>query len=90
MIDEGENRHRAARVLLFFARVVQIALSMLGFIQCIGPTTMLLLSVFVFKESVFPVLLIPTFERLVFVPNHFVDGTRTTFIRLSGYPHTFA
>ncbi|MMZ68463.1 hypothetical protein D1872_311560 [compost metagenome] len=45
--------------LLFFARAAaRMALSTLGFVQYIGPTIMLLLSVFVFKESVSPVLLI--------------------------------
>ena len=45
--------------LLFFARAAaRMALSTLGFVQYIGPTIMLLLSVFVFKESVSPILLI--------------------------------
>ncbi len=45
--------------LLFFARAAaRMTLSTLGFVQYIGPTIMLLLSVFVFKESVSPVLLI--------------------------------
>lgn len=45
--------------LLFFARAAaRMALSTLGFVQYIGPTIMLLLSIFVFKESVSPVLLI--------------------------------
>ncbi|WP_151737501.1 EamA family transporter RarD [Paenibacillus tengchongensis] len=45
--------------LLFFARAAaRMPLSTLGFVQYIGPTIMLLLSVFVFKESVSPVLLI--------------------------------
>ncbi|MFH5183757.1 EamA family transporter RarD [Paenibacillus sp. TAB 01] len=44
--------------LLFFARAAaRMALSSLGFVQYIGPTIMLLLSVFVFKESVSSVLL---------------------------------
>jgi len=44
--------------LLFFARAAaRMALSALGFVQYIGPTIMLVLSVFVFKESVSPVLL---------------------------------
>lgn len=45
--------------LLFFARAAaRMELSTLGFVQYIGPTIMLLLSLFVFKESVSPVLLI--------------------------------
>jgi len=45
--------------LLFFARAAaRMPLSTLGFVQYIGPTIMLLLSVFVFKESVSLVLLI--------------------------------
>ncbi|GAK40813.1 EamA family transporter RarD [Paenibacillus urinalis] len=45
--------------LLFFARAAaRMPLSTLGFVQYIGPTIMLLLSVFVFKESVSPVLLV--------------------------------
>ncbi len=45
--------------LLFFARAAsRLPLSMLGFIQYIGPTLTLGLSVFVFKETVTPVLLI--------------------------------
>lgn len=45
--------------LLFFARAAaRMELSTLGFVQYIGPTIMLLLSVFAFKESVSPVLLI--------------------------------
>lgn len=45
--------------LLFFARAAaRMTLSTLGFVQYIGPTIMLLLSIFVFKESVSPVLLI--------------------------------
>ena len=45
--------------LLFFARAAaRMTLSTLGFVQYIGPTIMLVLSVFVFKESVSPVLLI--------------------------------
>lgn len=45
--------------LLFFARAAaRMPLSTLGFVQYIGPTIMLLLSVFVFKESVSSVLLI--------------------------------
>lgn len=45
--------------LLFFARAAaRMTLSTLGFVQYIGPTIMLLLSVFVFKESVSPVLLV--------------------------------
>ena len=45
--------------LLFFARAAaRMALSTLGFVQYIGPTIMLLLSVFVFKESVSSVLLV--------------------------------
>lgn len=44
--------------LLFFARAAaRMPLSTLGFVQYIGPTIMLLLSIFVFKESVSPVLL---------------------------------
>lgn len=44
--------------LLFFARAAaRMSLSTLGFVQYIGPTIMLLLSVFVFKETVSPVLL---------------------------------
>ncbi|WP_150266091.1 EamA family transporter RarD [Paenibacillus tepidiphilus] len=44
--------------LLFFARAAaRMPLSTLGFVQYIGPTIMLVLSVFVFKESVSPVLL---------------------------------
>ncbi|PZT56513.1 EamA family transporter RarD [Paenibacillus silvae] len=44
--------------LLFFARAAaRMSLSTLGFVQYIGPTIMLILSVFVFKESVSPVLL---------------------------------
>ena len=44
---------------LFFARAAaRMALSTLGFVQYIGPTIMLLLSVFVFKESVSSVLLV--------------------------------
>jgi chloramphenicol-sensitive protein RarD len=35
-----------------------MSLSTLGFVQYIGPTIMLLLSIFVFKESVSPVLLV--------------------------------
>ncbi|CQR57384.1 EamA family transporter RarD [Paenibacillus riograndensis] len=45
--------------LLFFARAAaRMSLSTLGFVQYIGPTIMLLLSVFVFKETVSPVLLV--------------------------------
>ncbi|WP_145048910.1 EamA family transporter RarD [Paenibacillus xylanexedens] len=45
--------------LLFFARAAaRLSLSTLGFVQYIGPTIMLVLSVFVFKESVSPVLLV--------------------------------
>ncbi|MEK5057028.1 transporter [Paenibacillus sp. FSL H7-0326] len=45
--------------LLFFARAAaRMPLSTLGFVQYIGPTIMLLLSVFVFKESVSPILFI--------------------------------
>lgn len=45
--------------LLFFVRAAaRLSLSTLGFVQYIGPTIMLILSVFVFKESVSPVLLI--------------------------------
>lgn len=45
--------------LLFFARAAaRMSLSTLGFVQYIGPTIMLILSVFVFKESVSPVLLV--------------------------------
>ncbi|MEK3780467.1 EamA family transporter RarD [Paenibacillus sp. FSL R5-0810] len=45
--------------LLFFARAAaRMTLSTLGFVQYIGPTIMLLLSVFVFKESVSPILLV--------------------------------
>ncbi|GIO43759.1 EamA family transporter RarD [Paenibacillus apis] len=45
--------------LLFFARAAaRMSLSTLGFVQYIGPTIMLLLSIFMFKESVSPVLLI--------------------------------
>ncbi|MGQ8874309.1 EamA family transporter RarD [Paenibacillus sp. TSA_86.1] len=44
--------------LLFFARAAaRMSLSTLGFVQYIGPTIMLILSIFVFKESVSPVLL---------------------------------
>ncbi|UQZ34863.1 EamA family transporter RarD [Paenibacillus sp. PK3_47] len=44
--------------LLFFARAAaRMSLSALGFVQYIGPTIMLLLSIFVFKETVSPVLL---------------------------------
>ncbi|WP_434749536.1 EamA family transporter RarD [Paenibacillus amylolyticus] len=44
--------------LLFFARAAaRMTLSTLGFVQYIGPTIMLILSIFVFKESVSPVLL---------------------------------
>lgn len=44
--------------LLFFARAAaRMALSALGFVQYIGPTIMLVLSVFVFKEAVSPVVL---------------------------------
>lgn len=35
-----------------------MSLSTLGFVQYIGPTIMLILSVFVFKETVSPVLLV--------------------------------
>jgi chloramphenicol-sensitive protein RarD len=45
--------------LLFFARAAaRMSLSTLGFVQYIGPTIMLILSVFVFKETVSPVLLV--------------------------------
>ncbi|WP_035121560.1 EamA family transporter RarD [Cohnella panacarvi] len=45
--------------LLFFARAAsRLPLSMLGFIQYIGPTLTLGLSVFVFNETITPVLLI--------------------------------
>ncbi|KUP21935.1 EamA family transporter RarD [Paenibacillus sp. DMB5] len=45
--------------LLFFARAAaRMSLSALGFVQYIGPTIMLLLSIFVFKETVSPVLLL--------------------------------
>lgn len=45
--------------LLFFARAAaRMSLSTLGFVQYIGPTIMLILSIFVFKESVSPVLLV--------------------------------
>jgi len=45
--------------LLFFARAAaRMSLSTLGFVQYIGPTIMLFLSIFVFKESVSPVLLV--------------------------------
>lgn len=45
--------------LLFFARAAaRLSLSTLGFVQYIGPTIMLLLSVFVFKETVSPILLV--------------------------------
>ncbi|MEK4118590.1 EamA family transporter RarD [Paenibacillus sp. FSL W8-0919] len=45
--------------LLFFARAAaRMTLSTLGFVQYIGPTIMLLLSVFVFKEFVSPILLV--------------------------------
>lgn len=45
--------------LLFFARAAaRMSLSTLGFVQYIGPTIMIILSVFVFKESVSPVLLV--------------------------------
>ncbi len=45
--------------LLFFARAAaRLSLSTLGFVQYIGPTIMLVLSVFVFKEAVSPVLLV--------------------------------
>lgn len=45
--------------LLFFARAAaRMALSSLGFVQYIGPTIMLVLSAFVFKESISPVLLV--------------------------------
>lgn len=45
--------------LLWFAKAAaQLPLSMLGFIQYIGPSITLLLSVFVFKENFSPVLLI--------------------------------
>ncbi|MNB79935.1 EamA-like transporter family protein [compost metagenome] len=44
--------------LLFFARAAaRMPLTTLGFVQYIGPTIMLILSVFVFKETVSPVLL---------------------------------
>ncbi len=44
--------------LLFFARAAaRMALSALGFVQYIGPTIMLILSVFVFNETVSPVVL---------------------------------
>ncbi|MBB6020815.1 chloramphenicol-sensitive protein RarD [Paenibacillus sp. JGP012] len=44
--------------LLFFARAAaRMSLSTLGFVQYIGPTIMLILSIFVFKEFVSPVLL---------------------------------
>ncbi|MFP4974428.1 EamA family transporter RarD [Paenibacillus sp. CN-4] len=44
--------------LLFFARAAaRMPLSTLGFVQYIGPTIMLILSIFVFKETVSPVLL---------------------------------
>ncbi|MBO2944441.1 EamA family transporter RarD [Paenibacillus sp. F411] len=45
--------------LLFFARAAaRMSLSTLGFVQYIGPTIMLLLSVFVFKEAVSPLVLV--------------------------------
>lgn len=45
--------------LLFFARAAaRMSLSTLGFVQYIGPTIMLILSVFVFKKTVSPVLLV--------------------------------
>lgn len=45
--------------LLFFARAAaRLSLSTLGFVQYIGPTIMLLLSIFVFKETVSPILLV--------------------------------
>ncbi|WP_458124009.1 EamA family transporter RarD [Paenibacillus sp. Z3-2] len=45
--------------LLFFARAAaRMSLSTLGFVQYIGPTIMLILNVFVFKETVSPVLLV--------------------------------
>ena len=45
--------------LLWFAKAAaQLPLSMLGFIQYIGPSITLLLSVFVFKENFSPVLMI--------------------------------
>jgi chloramphenicol-sensitive protein RarD len=48
-----------AMPLLWFAKAaVQLPLSMLGFIQYIGPSITLLLSIFVFKENFSPVLLI--------------------------------
>ncbi|AIQ45835.1 transporter [Paenibacillus sp. FSL R7-0273] len=44
--------------LLFFARAAaRLPLTTLGFVQYIGPTIMLILSIFVFKETVSPVLL---------------------------------
>lgn len=45
--------------LLFFARAAaRMSLSTLGFVQYIGPTIMLVLSIFVFKETVSPVTLV--------------------------------
>lgn len=48
----------AIPLLLFAKAAARISFSTLGFVQYIGPTITLLLSIFVFKETVTPVLLI--------------------------------
>ncbi|MFB9751997.1 EamA family transporter RarD [Paenibacillus hodogayensis] len=68
--------------LLFFARAAtRMALSTLGFVQYIGPTIMLFLSVIVFKEAVSPVLLVGfalIWSALVLYAVASVRGTRLT------------
>ncbi|GKU80100.1 EamA family transporter RarD [Paenibacillus sp. L3-i20] len=48
----------ATPLLLFAKAVRKLPLSMIGFVQYIGPTLTLLLSVFVFKETISPVMYI--------------------------------
>lgn len=51
-------RGNGAAVVIFARAAARMSLSTLGFVQYIGPTIMLFLSIFVFKESVSPVLLV--------------------------------
>ncbi|WP_405110867.1 EamA family transporter RarD [Paenibacillus sp. FSL K6-1217] len=72
--------------LFFFARAAaRMAFSTLGFVQYIGPTIMLLLSIFVFKESVSSTLLIGfalIWTALVIYAVASVRGTKVTKVNV--------